>query len=134
MLGRARTRAYALAQRVRASGLAWGTDVLFDDGAGAARQGDQLAKLARWFTAGGGAHHGYRRPTVQLLALSGPRNPYPGRVIGRRGARAPWADLLLVDGNPLDELSPAWPTRTSNLAVIMKDGVIHKNSLTGARG
>ena len=40
----------------------------------------------------------------QLLALSGERNPYPGRPgVVEPGALA---DLLLVNGNPLDDLQP----------------------------
>lgn len=38
----------------------------------------------------------------ELLKLSGIRNPYPGDLcIVKEGA---FADLLLVDGNPLEEL------------------------------
>ena len=62
---------------------------------------------------------------AELLALSGPRNPYPGRLgVIEPGAIA---DLLLVDGDPtinLDLLTD--PER--NLAVIMKDGHIHKDT------
>jgi imidazolonepropionase-like amidohydrolase len=39
------------------------------------------------------------------------------------------ADLLLVDGNPLDDLDLiANPTK--NFKIIMKDGTIYKNTLT----
>jgi imidazolonepropionase-like amidohydrolase len=62
---------------------------------------------------------------VELLALSGPRNPYPSRLgVIREGALA---DLLLVDGNPLEHIklieNPA-----NNFLVIMKDGKIYKPS------
>jgi imidazolonepropionase-like amidohydrolase len=62
----------------------------------------------------------------ELLRLSGPRNPYPGRLgLVEEGALA---DLLLVDGNPLDDISLiADPAR--NFKIIMKDGVIYKNTL-----
>ncbi len=58
--------------------------------------------------------------------LSGPRNPYPGRLgVVQEGALA---DLLLVDGNPLADLSlVADPGR--NFLVIMKGGKVYKNSL-----
>jgi imidazolonepropionase-like amidohydrolase len=36
------------------------------------------------------------------------------------------ADLLLVNGNPLDDLDLI-PTPDTSLAVIMKDGKIHEN-------
>jgi len=60
---------------------------------------------------------------AQLLALSGPRNPYPGKL----GVVA-FADLLLVDGNPIANINlVADPEK--NFVVIMKDGKIYKNSL-----
>ncbi len=75
----------------------------------------------------------------ELLALSGPRNPY---AAGKQGVieEGAYADLLIVEGNPLDDVSviggakqwfdadPDWkPIPT--LKVIMKDGVIYKNTL-----
>ncbi len=46
---------------------------------------------------------------AQLLALSGPRNPYPGKLgVLEQGA---YADLLLVDGNPLDNIVAARQSR-----------------------
>jgi imidazolonepropionase-like amidohydrolase len=63
---------------------------------------------------------------AELLALSGKRNPYPGKLgVVEQGALA---DLLLVDGNPLDDISLiADPAK--NFRVIMKDGRIYKNTL-----
>ena len=63
---------------------------------------------------------------AQLLALSGPRNPYPGKLgVIEEGARA---DVLLVDGDPLANLDLiADPDK--NLLVIMKDGKIYKDLL-----
>lgn len=65
----------------------------------------------------------------ELLALSGERNPYPGRIgVVQRGALA---DLLLVTGDPLANIKLIEdPTR--NLAAIMKDGKIFKNAARGA--
>ena len=62
----------------------------------------------------------------ELLALSGPRNPYPGKLgVVEVGALA---DLLLVDGDPLANIrlieDPAM-----NFKVIMKDGHIYKNTV-----
>jgi imidazolonepropionase-like amidohydrolase len=77
----------------------------------------------------------------EMLALSGPRNPYadgPQGVI-EEGA---YADLLLVDGNPLEDITviggtDAWfdaapeykliPT----LHLVMKDGKIYRNDIDG---
>ena len=63
---------------------------------------------------------------AQLLALSGPRNPYPGKL-GVVEVEA-FADLLLVNGDPIANIDlVADPER--NFVVIMKDGKIYKNSL-----
>jgi imidazolonepropionase-like amidohydrolase len=61
-----------------------------------------------------------------LLALSGSRNPYPGKLgVVEEGALA---DLLLLDGNPLEHIKLLEdPART--LLVIMKDGKLCKNLL-----
>ncbi len=77
----------------------------------------------------------------EMLALSGPRNPYrdgPQGVI-EEGA---YADLLLVDGNPLEDITviggtTAWfdadpeykliPT----IHLVMKDGRIYRNEIDG---
>jgi imidazolonepropionase-like amidohydrolase len=63
---------------------------------------------------------------AQLFSLSGPRNPYPGKLgVVEEGALA---DLLLVDGNPLENINlVADPDK--NFPVIMKDGTIYKNAL-----
>lgn len=117
-------RAYELARKHGVK-LGWGTDALFD-AALAAKQGKQLAKMTRWFSPAEALTMATSR-NAEMLAMSGPRNPYPAPL----GVIAPgaFADLLLVDGDPLTELSLlADPER--NLVVIMKDGVVHKD-LTG---
>ncbi len=75
----------------------------------------------------------------EMLELSGPRNPYKE---GKQGVieKGAYADILLVDGNPLKDITviggtdkwfdadPAYkPINT--LKVIMKDGKIYKNTL-----
>ena len=95
-----------------------GTDTLFDAGL-AAKQGKQLAKLARWLTPA----EVLRMATADnaaLLAMSGPRNPHPGRLgVVEEGAIV---DLLLVDGSPLEDLGLlADPGRS--FVAIMKGGV-----------
>ena len=60
------------------------------------------------------------------MALSGPRNPYPGKLgVIEEGA---YADLLLINGNPLEDLS-ILTSPEKNLALIMKDGKIYKNTI-----
>lgn len=101
---------------------AWGTDNLFNP-QGSARQGAKLAKLVRWHTPA----EVLRMATsnnAELLALSGPRNPYPGTLgVVEEGALA---DLLLVNGDPLENIQLIEDPE-ANFLVIMKDGVIYKN-------
>jgi imidazolonepropionase-like amidohydrolase len=61
------------------------------------------------------------------LAKSGTKNPYREGPLGVIEAGA-YADLLLVDGNPLEDVS-ILADYQSNIRLIMKDGVIYKNSL-----
>ena len=116
-------RAYALAKKYRIK-TAFGTDVLFDARL-AGRQGAQLAKLVRWYTPGEALKMA-TGDNGQLLALSGLRSPYPGKLgVVEEGALA---DLLLVEGNPVENIDLiSDPAR--NFVVIMKDGKIFKNSL-----
>ncbi|MBY6187002.1 amidohydrolase family protein [Marinobacter hydrocarbonoclasticus] len=74
----------------------------------------------------------------EMLALSGPRNPAKGKLgVVEEGALA---DLILIDGNPLEDISVIGGTDKwfdadpeyrpiETLVVIMKDGVIYKNTL-----
>jgi imidazolonepropionase-like amidohydrolase len=115
-------RAYELAIQYDLK-LAWGTDTLFDPVL-TAKQGKQLAKMTRWFTPAEALTMA-TATNAELLALSGPRNPYPG-MLGVVAEEA-LADLLLVDGDPLEDLTlVADPER--NFLVIMKDGRIYKQA------
>jgi imidazolonepropionase-like amidohydrolase len=84
-----------------------------------------LTHLSRWYTNAETLRMATSR-NAELLALSRLRNPYPGKL----GVieKAALADLLVVNGNPLDDIhlleDPA-----KNLAIVMKDGRIHKNTL-----
>jgi len=114
-------RAYELAQQYNLK-TAWGTDILYSP-AKSARRGALLAKMVRWYTPA----EVLRMATstnAELLALSGPRNPYPGKLgVVEAGALA---DLLLVNGNPLDDIQLITDPN-QNFLVIMKDGKIYKN-------
>jgi imidazolonepropionase-like amidohydrolase len=60
---------------------------------------------------------------AELLAMSGPRNPYPRKLgVIEEGALA---DLLLVNGDPVANLKRIDPHRS--VVVIMKDGKPYKN-------
>jgi len=104
--------------------MVWGTDVLFS-ASNATRQGVLLATMQKWFSAPEVLAMATGR-SGELLQLSGRRNPYPGRLgVVEEGALA---DLLLVDGNPLENLKLVEdPAR--NFLVIMKDGRTYKNTL-----
>ena len=101
---------------------AWGTDIIFSPGL-ARRQGELLAKLERWY-APAEALVMATATNAELLALSGKRNPYPGKLgVVEEGALA---DLLLVDGDPLTNIKLiADPAK--NFVVIMKDGKVYKD-------
>jgi imidazolonepropionase-like amidohydrolase len=116
-------RTYELAKK-HGIRTAWGTDVLFSR-ALARQQGAILASLVRWYTPAESLVMA-TSTNAELLALSGKRNPYPGRLgVVEPGALA---DLLLVDGNPLENINlMADPGKT--LLVIMKDGKVYKNAL-----
>lgn len=104
---------------------AFGTDVLFSR-ALAQKQGALLAKLSRWFTPAEVLTMA-TSTNADLLTLCGLRNPYPGKLgVVEEGA---FADLLLVNGDPLVNIELiADPQK--NFLVIMKDGKVHKNTLS----
>jgi imidazolonepropionase-like amidohydrolase len=77
----------------------------------------------------------------EMLALSGPRNPYQAGKLGviEEGA---YADLLLVDGNPLEDISVLGGTEkwfdadpeyrlVDTIHLVMKDGHIFRNEIDG---
>jgi imidazolonepropionase-like amidohydrolase len=104
--------------------LAFGSDILLQPQL-TKNQITDILKLKQWFTPAE-ALKLVTHDNAQLLALSGPRNPYPGKLgVIETGA---YADLLLVDGDPTVSLELIGdPTR--NFKIIMKDGRIYKNAL-----
>ncbi|WP_292243493.1 amidohydrolase family protein [Mesorhizobium sp.] len=116
-------RTYELAKKYKIK-TAWGTDVLFSR-ALAKQQGAILASLARWYTPAEALVMA-TGTNAELLALSGRRNPYPGKLgVIEEGALA---DLLLVEGNPLENLDLV-ADPANNFKIIMKDGLIYKNTI-----
>lgn len=104
--------------------MAWGTDFLFEPWL-MEEQNAYLLKLKTWFT----PYEILKMVThdnAQLLALSGNRSPYRGELgLIKAGALA---DLILVDGNPMENIDllgqPA-----EKFVVIMKDGELVKNKI-----
>ena len=103
---------------------AFGTDILFSP-ALAARQGEGIVDLKRWFTPAEALAMA-TSANGELFALSGLRDPYPGKLgVVEQGALA---DLLLVDGNPLENLDLV-ADPANKFLLIMKDGIIYKNTI-----
>lgn len=101
----------------------WGTDLF--NVPDASDQVEQLERLLDFFEpveilkqATGNA--------TSLLAMSGDKNPYPDGPIGRIVEGA-YADLLIVEGNPLEDLSAV--TDANNIKLIMKNGEVYKDTL-----
>jgi imidazolonepropionase-like amidohydrolase len=104
--------------------LAFGTDLMFDPKQ-MTKQSTDILKLKEWFNAAEILKL-MTHDNAQLLALSGPRNAYPGKLgVIEKGALA---DVILVDGDPIRDLQlVADPDK--NFKVIMKDGKVYKNEL-----
>jgi imidazolonepropionase-like amidohydrolase len=102
----------------------FGTDILFSQRL-AQRQGELLVKFTRWYTPAETLVMA-TGTNAELLAMSGKRNPYPGKLgVIEEGALA---DALLVDGDPIADIK-LLENPAKNLVVIMKDGKIFKNAL-----
>ena len=103
--------------------VAFGTDLLFAPDAGD-RQSHMFARLDRYMSPVEALRVG-TSGNAALLHMAGRRDPYGQAELGvvRPGA---WADLLVVEGDPTQDLSLlADPER--NLSVIVKDGRTHRN-------
>lgn len=114
--------AYLFAKKYKIK-TAFGTDCL--DPKKAASRAKNLSLLLRW-------HSPFEilkmatSTNAELLAMSGPRNPYPGKLGAiEEGA---YADLLIVEGNPLVDLK-ILEDYEKTILLIMKDGVIFKNKI-----
>lgn len=115
-------RVWPLAKRLGVR-LAWGTDFLFEPEINAEQNG-YLLRLRPWFTPAEILKL-VTHDNAELLALSGNRSPYQGRLgVVEVGALA---DLLLVNGDPLANLELV-ADPAANFAMIMKDGRIYKNA------
>jgi imidazolonepropionase-like amidohydrolase len=113
---------FKMVKKIGFEKISFGSDIITDP-AMMARINEEFVHRTKWFT----PVQILRQATAnsaELLSLSGFRNPYPGKLgVIEEGA---YADLLLVNGNPLEDISIL--TRPDeNLALIMKDGKIYKN-------
>jgi imidazolonepropionase-like amidohydrolase len=114
--------AYTLARKYHVK-LAFGTDLVGKADL-AAHENERLVALSKWFTPA----ELLRMATAsngELVALSGARNPYPERLgVIEVGA---YADLLLINGNPLQDIT-LLSSPDKSLAVIIKNGEVIKNT------
>jgi len=104
--------------------LAWGTDFLFEPELNE-YQNSYILRLQKWFS-NAEILKMITQDNAESLQLSGLRSPYPGKlgVVEEKAL----ADLLLIDGNPLKNLSlVADPEK--NFLLIIKDGQIYKNMI-----
>lgn len=104
--------------------IAFGTDVVVNPEA-CANQNQEFVERTKWFTPA----EVLKQATSlsgELLQLSGERSPYPGKIgVIEKGAHA---DLLLIDGNPLEDISILLGYEES-LDLIMKGGEVYKNTM-----
>lgn len=119
-------KAYALAKKCGVK-TAFGTDLLWSPEQ-CTLQAAYVVKLAQLYDYS--PFEALRMVTAtngELLALSGPRNPYPAGRLGviEEGALA---DMLLVDGNPLQDLA-LLKDFNQTIKLIVKDGKVFKNTL-----
>lgn len=86
---------------------------------------DEFTNRTRWFSPSEVLMQA-TSVNAEVLSLSGPRNSYPGKLgVIEEGA---YADILLINGNPLEDISILTEPE-KNLALIMKDGKIYKNTV-----
>lgn len=103
--------------------LAWGTDFLFEPALNK-QQNNYILELQKWFS-NAEILKMVTYDNAQLLQLSGLRSPYAGKL----GTVEPnaLADLILIDGDPLQDLSLI-ANPNDKFLIIMKDGKIVKKS------
>ncbi|MCX2934875.1 amidohydrolase family protein [Mycobacterium sp. CVI_P3] len=105
--------------------LAWGTDLLFEPES-VGRQSEMMARLGE-YVSNIDALKMVTSGNAELLRLAGERDPYKSARLGEITPGA-WADMLLVDGDPTADLGVLADPDTG-IAVIVKDGVVVKNTL-----
>ena len=117
-------QAERLLKKIGYDKIAFGTDIITDPEM-MKRANEEFRHRTEWFTPAEVMKQATYN-SAQLLAMSGPRNPYPGKLgVIEEGALA---DILLIDGNPLEDIEVV-VNPTDNLKLIMKDGEIFKNTL-----
>lgn len=104
---------------------AWGTDLLLEPQA-ALRQSEMAARLGEFYS-NAEALKMLTSGNAALFELAGERNTYRGGKLGVI-AEGGWADMILVDGDPLQDISLIGDPDT-NFKMIIKGGAVVKNDL-----
>ncbi len=115
---------FTICKKIGFEKIAFGSDIITDPET-MKKINDEFEYRTKWFTPAEILRQATSN-SAELLTLSGPRNPYPGKLgVIEEGA---YADLLLINGDPLKEISILTKPE-ENLALIMKDGKIYKNTI-----
>lgn len=116
---------FDLTKKLGFADIAFGTDIITNPQA-IADIGDEFVHRTKWFTNGEVLAQATGN-NGRMLALAGPRNPYPAPLgVIKEGA---WADLLLIDGDPVADIQVLTDPE-ENLVVIMKDGKLVKDLIS----
>jgi len=119
-------KVYQWAKEIPELKVTYGTDLFFVPEEVLGEQVKQMERLLPWYEPGEILKMATSN-AGELMKMSGPnRDPYLEGTLGLV-AEGNYADLLLVEGNPLETLDAV--TDQDNLKIIMKDGVIYKNTL-----
>jgi imidazolonepropionase-like amidohydrolase len=109
--------------------LVFGTDLLAPWNKSVAYDDSAARDLLQWvkFVSAADALRGITSRSGEVAQMTGPNNPYPDGPTGviEQGA---YADLLVIDGNPLEDIS-IMTDPDQNFRIIMKDGIVYKNTL-----
>ncbi len=115
---------FTTAKKIGFKKIGFGSDIIADPDM-LSRINEEFVHRTKWFTPA----EILRQATGnngQILAMSGLRSPYKGKLgVIEEGALA---DLLLIKGNPLKDIS-ILTKYEENILLIMKNGVIYKNIL-----
>lgn len=116
---------FTIAKKIGYDKIVFGSDIITDPEM-VVRMNEEFEHRTKWFsnveilrqaTSKGG----------ELLKMSGPKDPYPKKLgVIEVGA---YADVLLINGNPLEDIT-ILKNSTDNIALIMKDGKVYKNTLS----
>jgi imidazolonepropionase-like amidohydrolase len=115
---------FTAAKKIGFDKIVFGSDIITDP-AMIKRINEEFVHRTKWFTPAEILAQATSKGG-ELLTMSGPKNPYPGKLgVIEEGA---YADLLLINGNPLEDISILTKPE-ENLALIMKDGKVYKKNI-----